>query len=424
MADNVQKYENWRAITESDYVTMFIKTWFAFVATLRELYPKERLEEIIGKGDKVFLKPYLDDFQGKYYHYNKFSVIKDNILTVYKLGRKFTLENKKYNRFFAEDFYAVNEVFSWERATEDFVCSIKYSGATKISIHAKYLDPEFIIDRKPLIISDTVDIGDILSTENLSDAQRTAYLEDESAYINNIVSELIYRVSHAFISKISAGNYEAVFEPKVLAHLNSVSLSINAAFETELSLMKDPAIKKEDVLYYQSPCVNFIYQIEDDKPVPEEDTYKWFLNFVYFMRNALFHEIIDPLDAFWQELFKHSYLALKEILDGNINYFVEKERIHWVIYNLAWNEIRSKPEIYIPNYDEMIDTNGDLIISISNYLVNETDISLKADVKMDYWYDKHMQKRMIAKLSASINRTTEDANAFKMEFLRLDDVGK
>ena len=62
MSENVQKYENWRAITESDYVTMFIKTWFAFVATLRDLYPKENLEDIIGKGDKLFLSPYLKDF--------------------------------------------------------------------------------------------------------------------------------------------------------------------------------------------------------------------------------------------------------------------------------------------------------------------------------------------------------------------------
>ena len=29
MSENVQKYENWRAITELDYVTMFIKTWLA-----------------------------------------------------------------------------------------------------------------------------------------------------------------------------------------------------------------------------------------------------------------------------------------------------------------------------------------------------------------------------------------------------------
>ena len=33
MSKDIEKYTNWRAITESDYVTMFIKTWFAFVAT-------------------------------------------------------------------------------------------------------------------------------------------------------------------------------------------------------------------------------------------------------------------------------------------------------------------------------------------------------------------------------------------------------
>ena len=96
MSDNVQKYENWRAITESDYVTMFIKTWFAFVATLRELYPKDNLEDVIGKGDKVYLNPYLNDFQNKFYHYNNLDVVKDNILKVYKLGRYFTIENPKY----------------------------------------------------------------------------------------------------------------------------------------------------------------------------------------------------------------------------------------------------------------------------------------------------------------------------------------
>lgn len=39
MSKDIEKYANWRAITEPDYVTMFIKTWFAFIATLRELYP-------------------------------------------------------------------------------------------------------------------------------------------------------------------------------------------------------------------------------------------------------------------------------------------------------------------------------------------------------------------------------------------------
>ena len=44
----------------------------------------------------------------------------------------------------------------------------------------------------------------------------------------------------------------------------------------------------------------------------------WFLDFVYRLRNALFHEIIDPLDEEWQVIFKNAYLVLKEIVDLNI----------------------------------------------------------------------------------------------------------
>lgn len=44
----------------------------------------------------------------------------------------------------------------------------------------------------------------------------------------------------------------------------------------------------------------------------------WFLDFVYRLRNALFHEIIDPLDEEWQIIFKNAYLVLKEIVDLNI----------------------------------------------------------------------------------------------------------
>ena len=39
---------------------------------------------------------------------------------------------------------------------------------------------------------------------------------------------------------------------------------------------------------------------------------------LYRLRNALFHEIIDPLDEEWQVIFKNAYLVLKEIVDLNI----------------------------------------------------------------------------------------------------------
>ena len=50
----------------------------------------------------------------------------------------------------------------------------------------------------------------------------------------------------------------------------------------------------------------------------------WFLSFVYRLRNALFHEIIDPLNEEWQLIFKNAYLVLKEVVDLNINELKQK----------------------------------------------------------------------------------------------------
>lgn len=33
-------YKNWKAVTEADFVSLFIKTWFAYISTLRTMFPK------------------------------------------------------------------------------------------------------------------------------------------------------------------------------------------------------------------------------------------------------------------------------------------------------------------------------------------------------------------------------------------------
>ena len=45
---------------------------------------------------------------------------------------------------------------------------------------------------------------------------------------------------------------------------------------------------------------------------------KWFVRFSYDLRNILFHHIIDPFDEDWLKLFRHTYLALKEMVNYNI----------------------------------------------------------------------------------------------------------
>lgn len=421
MSDNVQKYENWRAITESDYVTMFIKTWFAFVATLREMYPKDNLKDVIGKGDKVYLTPYLRDFEDRYFQYNVIDKVKDNILKVYKLGRRYTLENKKYNRFFCEDFYELNKDFIWKKQTDNYECSISYDEDFVLSFHVKYLDEDFKINNAPLIITDKVDIADLVSSEHLLEEQAKWFIDDEAEFLNYFTTEIINKVSSAFIYHVTNGDFNSRYTSKVLARFHSITLSINADIVTALASMKDANVQKEDLLYYQSPCNNFIYKVEDGDDIPAIDTYKWFLNFVYFMRNALFHEIIDPLIPFWQEIFKHSYLVLKEILDGNINFFIEQEAIRKLIANLAWDEFSKKKDVYIPNYNENF-VNGDLEIEFVEYSIDDSQIHLKANLKLNYWFDEYSQKQMRAVCRAIVDRKEMKKRILKIERTALQDI--
>lgn len=55
-----RKYEQWKANTESDFVTLFIKTWFTFIAVLRGLNPDVDVftEDGMPRGDKPFLNAY------------------------------------------------------------------------------------------------------------------------------------------------------------------------------------------------------------------------------------------------------------------------------------------------------------------------------------------------------------------------------
>lgn len=81
-------YNNWKVITETDFVTLFIKTWFAYIATLREMFP----EDYNRQGDKKYLKSYKEYFNTEGYK----KLIIDDILfkeveIIYEEGRKIIL---------------------------------------------------------------------------------------------------------------------------------------------------------------------------------------------------------------------------------------------------------------------------------------------------------------------------------------------
>ena len=101
-------YKNWKAVTEADFVSLFIKTWFAYISTLRIMFP----EAYNRRGDGKYLNTYKD-----YYRRigSKKFVVDESIMSsveqLYREGRKVIME--QYPEYYLWDFYRINEEFEY-----------------------------------------------------------------------------------------------------------------------------------------------------------------------------------------------------------------------------------------------------------------------------------------------------------------------
>lgn len=142
---------------------------------------------------------------------------------------------------------------------------------------------------------------------------------------------------------------------------------------------------------------------------------------MYFLRNALFHEIIDPLDTFWQEVFKSSYMVLKEILDGNINYFFDKEKVLKLLQECFWKEFQNKPNLYLANFNENVNDNT-LDIDFNEYSVEFSIIQGKSRITKEYWTNDEKLVKRESSCSFEYNRKTGQIDKFKMSLIKESQV--
>lgn len=101
-------YKNWKAVTEADFVSLFIKTWFAYISTLRIMYP----EAYNRRGDKKYLNKYKEFYRTE--GYRRFNVDKNvmaSIEKVYQEGRNVIINN--YPEYYLWDFYKINDDFEF-----------------------------------------------------------------------------------------------------------------------------------------------------------------------------------------------------------------------------------------------------------------------------------------------------------------------
>ncbi|MFI3168660.1 MAG: hypothetical protein R3Y06_01775 [Faecalibacterium sp.] len=331
-------YDNWRAITESDFVTLFIKTWFAFVATMRVLHPLHETDTNI-VGDGKYILKYKDDFDTKYKEYLNFDSVKDDFYRVYKNGFKMIAD--RYPSYIFVDYYGFSQRLSIEypdiieyenedgvKQLSGFKLDIKRIKKERISCTLKCVDKVY---REKLGVQATpiycqVSYNEIC-VEIIEMIKNSEILPNEYNLIETFYDKLKTKLSSLLYQQIEEkrnilpkrGN------AKFLLIFDRMQIFADKQLSVFANFCKNPDRLNDEKLLFQLPYSNFLYNYEDGKyPAydQESDCFLWFLSFAYRLRNALFHEIIDPLNEEWQQIFKSAYLVLKEIVDGNITYLI------------------------------------------------------------------------------------------------------
>lgn len=330
MTNNKYPYNNWKVITESDFVTLFIKTWFAFVSTLREMYPAE-IPYYQATGDSRYISPYKKDFSENVSFRLNYNDIKYNFYEVYKHGMKIIAD--RYPRFVVDDFYSVNlsykENFSEEFLLEGgfsgkFVCTVKCASAELLTVTIMCTDKVYgtKVAKKYVPISVSVDYSNILSTI-VQEIEERQFVITEAVLVERFYEKLFDTISDALFVEIDSAK-SSISEKGNKRFLKifdaMMAFGARALNDIKASCL-NAEIGAEHKLLSQMPISNFLHSVEDGAEMTvsdKEKAYIWFIGFVYRLRNALFHEIIDPLNDEWQVIFKNAYHVLKQIVDQNI----------------------------------------------------------------------------------------------------------
>ena len=330
-------YDNWRAITESDFVTLFIKTWFAFVATMRVLHPLQLTDSVLS-GDGKYILKYKDNFPVEYFPLMNYEAIKDDFYKVYRDGMKIVSE--KYTDFILKDFFEINPQFEWEftehldgdeTSKEIMKLAIKKSKSDSIRCILICTDKEYLTKVAAAYLPITVEIDYQPIFQQIIEGIRDGEISASETVIQSVFySNLTVNILNALIREIAEMQkaIPAKGNRKFFGIFSQLSAFCNRVLQSFETSCTDPKISNETKLLHQIPYSNFMYRYEDGdypKGADQLSCYLWFVSFAYRLRNALFHEIIDPLDEEWQQIFKSAYLVLKQIVDGNILFLQQKD---------------------------------------------------------------------------------------------------
>lgn len=270
---NIEKYKNWLTIIDSDYISLFIKSWFTFLATLQDIFPEIKNEKELRENYKVlpnsvslwlFDKTFndIDSIVNKakdfiknnnswayyklYFTYNRWPRTYETWPSNSKLILRLSCENKKIKVAFKNDTKSFLKFYSW-----DIHFEISITDIIKNKLNDEQL-LEHILKKVDKISSNKID------NSKLNSRSKT----NKKSEISTFIQEL------------------------------RINLEIQNDIFTKIDVCTLDKTKKIII----------------------------FIDLVYLLRNILFHWIINPFDKEIQNIYKIWYYILIDLIEANILY--------------------------------------------------------------------------------------------------------
>jgi hypothetical protein len=302
-----EKYLNWLSLIETDYITMFIKTWFTFLASLQELINNTNNRSI---GDSQILEEYKQKLFEDIVIQIDDEFIK-NVFKSYIQAKNNALNSNTFLKDYFEIFYSYNVGYSQE-------FSYTYRGkTTKLSLdvflnsgekHLRIILRDYRQTFKNYF-GEEIKTGFSLSEK----VKNSRIFKEKGKFIEEILLAIRQKTEN-IVNNNSHLNDRG--KQKRINFLNDKCLrDIERKLNEELDIKEVFPLRPDNAIATLNPN---ILEIQNKPQFFEENLTKWFIDFAYKLRNILFHFIIDPMDKDWQLLFKCTYLALKHITEENI----------------------------------------------------------------------------------------------------------
>lgn len=310
MTDN--RFRNWQNSVDIDYLSLYIKTWFAFLSTVHELHP----EAINGSGDGSVLSVYKNNVGIP----SKFvDVMRPHIEKVFTIGNAIIPQDTPQSYYV--NYYNTNKTFLFDK--ECHLTKYKMVAGQRVyhksNIKIEYKDklngqskPNLLITIKsdhPKFNESldchhytiNVELSQFIDVDNQEGHDKVFKSKDDCiSLIENSLKFALYKL-------VDELNIDAEDKEERKGYCNGLLLPLIGTLRHDFS---------NDDIFNHLPLKGFPenYEVDPNK----RKILHWFISFNYQLRNLLFHSLIDPFSPQWLKVFKHAYLALKELVEHNI----------------------------------------------------------------------------------------------------------